>query len=561
MPVSDRQRLVYLYLREAARRLARRFAIGRISALRFAGRIPDRLIVAPTDLRATDSHIAEEMIAGRFALGGRLLVTHSQSPFSLELPSHEFAARLYSFGWLRHVRATKSDAHFVNARRIVDEWIDIHGRNMVGLAWDADIVSQRVIAWLSHSPVILKDADAGFYKRFLKSLSVQIRYLKLIAPHAPEGEIRLRARIALAFASVSMPASNARLKKVARMLDFELDRQILPDGGHVSRNPRVGLELLLDLLPLRQTYVNLGHDLPQKLIPAIDRMFPALRFFRHQSGDLALFNGATTTLATELMSVLRYDETGGQPFKSMPHMNYHRLAVRDSVVLVDTGAPLSLALSSSAHAGCLSFEMSSGKHRFIINSGSPRFAGEAYRQMARSTAAHSTVTLEDTSSSKVSQASWLGSIFIAGVSKVTALRHELADGAQAITASHDGYLARYRLLHERSISMNSSGNLIRGRDRFMKADGSDPLATDKSQAVIRFHIHPQIDLVKIDAHEVHLIAPDGETWKFSTLDTQIRVEDDVFFADPSGIRPSRQLELGFTLGELPEVQWVMEKKN
>ncbi|RZI57706.1 MAG: hypothetical protein EOP94_03645, partial [Zymomonas sp.] len=41
------------------------------------------------------------------------------------------------------------------------------------------------------------------------------------------------------------------------------------------------LDLLLDLLPLRQTYVNLGHDVPVKLIPSIDRMFPALRFFRH----------------------------------------------------------------------------------------------------------------------------------------------------------------------------------------------------------------------------------------------------------------------------------------
>ncbi|MCP5815729.1 hypothetical protein NL365_27490, partial [Klebsiella pneumoniae] len=83
-------------------------------------------------------------------------------------------------------------------------------------------------------------------------------------------------------------------------LDLELERQILPDGGHVSRNPRVNLDLLLDLLPLRQTYINLGHDVPAKLIPTIDRMYPALRFFRHQDGDLALFNGATSTPASEL---------------------------------------------------------------------------------------------------------------------------------------------------------------------------------------------------------------------------------------------------------------------
>ena len=34
----------------------------------------------------------------------------------------------------------------------------------------------------------------------------------------------------------------------------ELRSQILPDGGHVSRNPGALIELLADLLPLRQLF-------------------------------------------------------------------------------------------------------------------------------------------------------------------------------------------------------------------------------------------------------------------------------------------------------------------
>ncbi len=98
-----------------------------------------------------------------------------------------------------------------------------------------------------------------------------------------------------------MPSTPSAIRKASRHLDFELDRQILADGSHFSRSPRAGLELLLDLLPLRQTYVNLGHDVPSRLIPCIDRMYPALRFFRHQGGELALFNGATSVLAHELV--------------------------------------------------------------------------------------------------------------------------------------------------------------------------------------------------------------------------------------------------------------------
>jgi uncharacterized heparinase superfamily protein len=524
-------------------------------------RIPDRLIVAPTDLRACDPFVAEEISAGRFPLAGRILVADEKSPFSLELPSREFAARLHSFSWLRHIRASRSDAHSAVARRLTDDWLTQHGKRVSGLVWEPDVAAQRTIAWLSHSTVLLKGADVGFYRRFLRNLIAHVRYLEKIAQHVPDGEARLRVRIALAAASVALPAANRRIKQAAFNLDSELDRQILPDGGHISRNPRAGLELLLDLLPLRQTYVNLGHDLPSRLIPAIDRMYPALRFFRHQGGELALFNGATTTLANELMSVLRYDETAGKPFKALPHINYHRLSVDETVVLVDTGLPLSAEMSRTAHAGCLSFEMSSGRYRYIINSGAPRFAGEHYKQLARATAAHSTVTVNDTSSSRISKSSLAGPILIDGVTETIVDRHDGPEGGEGLTARHDGYLDNFGLIHERTIHLNSTGTLIRGRDRLMTEEGNDPPASSADVAVIRFHIHPQIDIKPVDKHEVRLTAPDGEAWSFSTVDAEIAIEDDVFFADPSGIRASRQLELAIKVGETPEVQWVMSKSR
>lgn len=409
--------------------------------------------------------------------------------------------------------------------------------------------------------MLLKNADIGFYRRFLRSLTAHVRYLEKTAHFSPDGEARLRIRVALAASSVAIPSSNRAVKRAALLLDQELDRQILADGGHVSRNPRTGLELLLDLLPLRQTYVNLGHDLPARLIPAIDRMYPALRFFRHQGGELALFNGATTTLANELMSALRYDETAGKPFKALPHMRYQRLAVADTVILMDAGVPLSAEMSKTAHAGCLSFEMSSGKHRYIINSGAPRFAGDHYRQLSRATAAHSTLTLNDTSSSRISKSGVTGPVFADGIQEVAVERHEITEGGEGLTASHDGYLEPFGLIHERAIQINSGGTLIRGKDRLKTADGADPERSVEDQAVIRFHIHPQIEIKTVDKHEVRLVAPDGEAWTLSALDVEIVIEDDVFFADPSGIRASKQIELAFPVGELPEVQWVMTKKS
>lgn len=559
MTVSGRRRYLSHYLGEMRRRFSLGLAAFRVTTLPSLSRGPRRLVVAPTDLHAADPFIADEIAEGRFPLAGRLLETKGYSPFALELPSREFAARLHSFSWLRHVRATRTDERFAVARRLTDEWIATHGRRISGIAWDPDITAQRIVAWLSHSTVVLKNADMRFYARVLKSLRMQIRYLELTARHAPDGEVRLRIRIALAVATVSLSSSSGRLRRAARHLDRELDRQILGDGGHISRNPRTGLELLFDLLPLRQTYVNLGYDPPARLMPAIDRMYPALRFFRHQGGELALFNGATTTLANELMAVLRYDETAGKPFKALPHLDYHRLAVADTVMIIDTGIPSSTAMSRTAHAGCLSFEMSSGKHRFIINSGAPRFAGENYRQLARATAAHSTVTVNDTNSSRISKSSVTGPVFSDGISEVQVERAELDDGSEGLIARHDGYLKPFGLIHERTLQVNVQGNQIRGNDRLVQEDGTDPPVNLQTNGVIRFHIHPQIEIKEIDEHEVRLVAPDGEAWAFSTSDTEIMIEDDVFFADPSGIRASRQIELHIPHGESLEVQWVLSR--
>lgn len=558
--MNGRRRHLSHYVREAFRRSSLRVAAFRTTALPSLRRVPDRLIVAPTDLRAADPFIADEIAEGRFPLGGRMLAVDGESVFAVDPPSEDFAFRLHSFSWLRHIRAARNDAHSAVARRLIDEWLQEHGRRPRGPAWEPNTVAQRIIAWLSHSTVVLRNADLGFYRRFLRSLTAQVRFLEKTAHFVPDGEPRLRVRIALAMASVSIPSPPRRIKRAAQLLDAELDRQILPDGGHVSRNPRAGLELLLDLLPLRQTYVNLGYDVPQRLIPAIDRMYPALRFFRHQGGELALFNGATTTLANELLSVLRYDETTGKPFKALPHMHYQRLAVNDTVIIMDTGMPLSPEMSKTAHAGCLSFEMSSGKHRFIINSGAPRFGNGQYRQLARATAAHSTLVLNDTSSCRISKSAVSGPIFIDGISEVEVEREESEEGAEGLVAWHDGYVTPFGLIHERSIHVNSAGTMIRGKDRLSKPDGSDPDPDSQDVAVIRFHVPPQIEIRIVDKHEVRLVAPDGDSWTLSALDVEVKVEDDVFFADPSGIRASRQVEISFNVAELPEVQWVMLRR-
>ncbi|WP_043623733.1 heparinase II/III family protein, partial [Ensifer sp. ZNC0028] len=134
-------------------------------------------------------------------------------------------------------------------------------------------------------------------------------------------------------------------------------------------------------------------------------------------------------------------------------------------------------------------------------------------------------------------------------------------GLESVTASHDGYLSAFGLVHERGIGVLNGGRMIRGRDRLSRTDGSDPEAGDTGVAVARFHIHPAVAIRQNSAREIFLTAPDGEIWLFACQDGELAVEEDIFFADPSGIRASQQLTVTFAIAQQPEIQWTFSRAN
>jgi len=559
--ILDSQRSVQLYGTEIWRRFARRMALGRINALRFAGGTPDRLVVAPIDLRMADPHIAEEIYSGRFAMGGSMIDTDGGSPFQIEVSNQSFNRSLHGFGWLRHMRAADHDLAFANARALVDDWIVVEGRELGGLAYEPDVLANRLIAWFSHSPIVLRGADHGFYRRFLKSIALQTRYLKHVAGTMPGDATRFKVRIALAMASLCLPSSAGAVRTASRNLDSEINGQILPDGGHISRNPMVLIDLLTNLLPLKQTYINLGQKPPRNMAAGMDRIFSALRFFRHSNGELVLFNGSSAVSADRLLGVLRYDETSGAAFREMPHSHYQRLSAGNAVLIADTGPPPKGILSSQVHAGCLSFELSSGANCFIINAGAPVVSHTHYADFARMTAAHSTMVLDDRSSLKFSHSPFLGPIVTGGVRRVRVESLDEEGKHQGFSATHDGYAGSLKLLHRRKIRLLSSGHEVQGRDQILRPDESEPSPDDQTMAVARFHIHPTISVLMDENDVVHLTAGNGESWAFVARDLKPQIEEDVYFADLAGARTSKQITLEFAVAEQSQIDWKLIRTN
>jgi uncharacterized heparinase superfamily protein len=556
--LAEKPRIFGLAVAGLWRRLSRRLRSGPVARWRFSGFAPDRILIAPPDLRMADAHLAQEFYSGRIALAGRTVDTGGLSPFQIIPPTDEWASALHNFRWLRHMREAGTDLACSHARALVADWIRFHGRTIEGLPWDAHVTAKRVIAWLQHSGTLLRGCDLEFYRTFLKSLAFQLRYLRTVTPGLEDAEARLRGRMALVFAALSLPVSASRLQGATRNLEAELVKQVLADGVHISRNPETILELLSDLLPLRQTYGNQSENPPAALIAAIERLLPALRFFRHRDGSLARFNGAGFAMQERIAAVLRYDESAGSPLSAAPHGGYQRLAMGSVTLIADTGLPPPVGASDEAHAGCLSFEFSSGRHSYVVNAGTDRFGPADFRPLARTTAAHSTATVNDLSSCRFAKPGSLknlvGTPVLAGPRKVLVTRQDTPD-SQSFTASHDGFAAAAGIIHERQVALSHGGSVIEGRDRFMTPAGVPAKAGAKAKIAIRFHLHPKVHIVHDDNGQLMLTAKRDDSWVFTCREVAPSDQESLFFAGISGPQKARMLVLEFDASHTPEVNW------
>jgi uncharacterized heparinase superfamily protein len=559
--LNDRLRVAGLLAARAGLALCRGFATPLRMLVGLWRRPPERLLIAPQDIRTSDPTLAADVYAGYFAFGGKIVNAHGRSPFELEPASPAWAQALAGFGWLRHLRAADTAVSRANARVLVDDFLRLAGKPSQVAAWEPEVAARRMIAFLSQSPVILDGADRGFYQRFMQGLGRTQVFLERKVAGGIAGQPRLLAAIALAEFGLCTDSGRHLIRKDARLLTEELERQILPDGGHVSRNPERLLDLLPDLLPLRQAYSARGLQPPPQLLNAIDRMMPMLRLFRHGDGALALFNGMGVTPPELIATILAYDDVRARPLTNARHSGYQRLEGGDAVVLIDTGRPPPQIYSGRAHAGCSSFEFSIGAQRLVINCGAPDPNRAEALEACRTTAAHSTLVVDDTASWRFAShkglRKWFADRILSGPYKVDAERREESSGTTVVLA-HNGYEAQFGLIHERRITLFNDGMRLDGNDVLRASEPGSKV--DARPFALRFHIHPNVRLKRVrEGRSALCILPNGNRWLFETSIGQAEIEESIFFAAPDGPRGCTQIAVHGETGREAVVEWSFRR--
>jgi len=523
-------------------------------------RTPVRLHGAPQDLRTADPTVAAEIVAGYFTFEGRLLDTGGASPFDLAPPSPDWRRALAGFSWLRHLRAEGGEDAREAARVLVEDFVTLGRVAPDDPAMEPEVAARRILGFLAHAPMLLDGADPQFARLFLDGLGREARSLARGLAGRGLGAERLPCALALLEFALCAGAEGEVKAHANRLFGLELERQILPDGGRVSRNPQAMLDMLLDLLPLRKLYAARGVNPPSTLLAAISAMIPMLRLLQHGDGNLALFNGMGATNPGALATVFAHEQTGSGRADA-PHSGYARLRAGEASVVVDVGSPPPSDYSAGAHAGTLSFEFSLGPERVVVNCGAPPARHAEAREAARATAAHSTLTLDDQSSSVIAPPSdKAGSGRILAGAKTTPARRRHLRMGEALDAAHDGYATRYGLRHERILALTRNGGRLVGQDRLtairsvVKPDVTRPFA-------LRFHLHPSVSVrPRLDGFGAELTLPSGQRLIFEAS-APATLEESVFFAAPGGARATTQIVLTGRADTATRLRWSFSKAS
>lgn len=565
--MGDQTRLAVHAASKGRRSFLERFLTSSLYRWRFGGAASDHFLIVPQDLRTADPSFATEIYHGHFGLAGTLVVVGSSSPFAVEAPNEAWARELHGFSWMRDLRASQDDMALEHSRFLLLDWIAKSSR-MEGVAWNTEVTARRVLSWLCHAPLLLDEVGEEDYDRVMRSFGQQLRYLSASYANTDDGAPRLTSLIALVFAGLCLGEREDFLNRFLGTFCRELNRQIYRDGGHISRNPWTNVELLLDLLPLKQCFVARDKKPPKELIGAIERMLPMVRFMRLGDGYLGRFNGMAATLPNCVATILSYDDSDVSLTGQAPQSGYTRIKTNDTILIIDSGRPPALTLSADAHAGCLSFEFSSGTSPLIVNSGAPGPAYQEWRLNARATSAHSTVTIEGASSSRILKPRLVDegkrAPFLSGPALVKSEIQKTSKGTHFV-GSHDGFVERFGAVHLRKLQLDPTGTKLHGEDHLFAKDRKSGKSSEKKGSLryaVHLHLHPDVRVTRPDVSGPVLIdLPNGERWTFDAEVERFGLEESLFLSDYRGPRQGLQIVLRGRFDKEVRVRWRFEKSD
>jgi len=441
---------------------------------------------------------------------------------------------LYNLHYFDDLAALDSQDRVDEQQRLIADWM---AGNLPanGVGWQPYPTSLRIVNWIKW---VLSGGELP--DGALESLSRQAEWLtRNIEWHILGNHLFANAK-ALLFAGFFIRSrhSGAWVNKGKRIIERELDEQVLSDYGHFEQSPMyhsIVLEDCLDLLNVLTAFGETDSGLSVLLRKKTAGMLGWLHTMCHPDGNIALFGDSAFSIAPTPAELFDYASRLGvrwnrqsAPTVHLDGCGYVRSDVGAARLFVDVGPVGPSYLPAHGHADALSFELSLWGGRWIVDAGCSTYEVGGLRDYQRSTRAHNTVEVDSRNSSDV----WAG--FRVGRRANVKLRSIRSDDKQFhLKAEHDGYSEPFRpFAHSREVRL-ASGELTL----------TDELRGHYRSAVLGLLLHPDVS-AHHDEGAIRL-AKGGRTVRLHTSTGKLSIELASWFPEFGVEVPTRRIQLAF----------------
>ena len=523
------------------------------------GRQPLRLVAVPRDHVLGDRARGDALLSGKLLLGSETAQL-SDIDFGEIGTEGPLAREVQSFAWLRDLAASASREKGARlAEAIAGRWLIAHGAR-VDEAWAPDLWGERILFWTAYAPYILSSRDAGYRSALLNTLARGARHLDSNADKAGPGLPRITAWSGALAAALTLQGGMSRLSRSESGLMRSLAGAQFEDGGLMSRSPQEQM-LLVDRLGLvRAAYFAAKQAVPDALENASAAALAALHGVTMGDNALGSWQGGNPGDPARLAARVEGCGLRARPLRAARGWGYQRLSALGTIIVVDAAPPPPPRMAAMGCASTLALEMSDGAQRLVVNCGGPgpvpTELPDELVQALRTTAAHSTLVLDDTNSTAILPDGSLGK----GVTDLTIDRSEDNDCSR-LEAAHDGYVKGFGLIHQRRLSLGNDGKEVRGEDRLMPKGRRK--IREAAPYAIRFHLAPGVEAtVTADGMGAILRSSGAPPWNFRCRGAMLQVEESLVLDGHGQPQPTLQLVV---VGELSaiggEIAWQFRRSS
>ncbi len=455
---------------------------------------------------------------------------------------------IHSFFWLFTLDLNSPKE---KVQSTITEWIN-KNHNYNYLSWDIDVLSKRIISWISNARITYEDSNDQYKEKFDWIIKKQVNHLINEINQSKWVDNKMIGCSAIILTGIAYNEkyfSDYGFILLKKIIKVSFDNEGFPK----TRNLRQLNFYLKYFILIREWLKESQNEISEYLDEIIYHLGQSFSLISKNVDYNFLFNGNHNSKDKNFENQIKklgynfkndLDQVGGYLFLKNKHF----------ILAADLGPSPDKNYSKDYQSGALSFEFISNKIKIITNSGYFQKPKHQLNLVSKFTASQTTLGIGNSSSVNFLKCSD-GTNLVKNSLKTFDKKIVSNKNLWSFEAAHDGYVKRYGIIHRRKVEFFHDTLKLIGTDKIIKKKNFK-----STNFEIRFHLVPSARVMKTQDGKSIYIEIENQGWKFTSSTHKIDLETGLYFGYKNSFIENQNIFISGKINEKDNpIQWGIEK--